>query len=139
MLLGDMARVSDGKLDVLGAGWAVATVPTNFGVGLLVDVPWSALGGNYHIEVKLQTAEGDVVLNDSGDPLLSVSHDLNPHRPPGVVLGLPATGAMAWNFGGVPLVADRQYRLQASVNGQDDPAAGVTFSTVASLPGQIAV
>ena len=138
LLLGDIARVAEGKLDILGAGFTVAPVPANIAVGLIVGVPWAALGGNYRIEIKLQSAEGDVVLNERSEPLITAWGDLAPHRPPGVVLGLPASLAMAWNFGGLPLEPDRQYRFQASVNGQDYPDAGITFSTVARMPGQIA-
>jgi hypothetical protein len=139
LLLGDVARVAEGKLDILGAGWSVTRTPANLGVGMLVEIPWAEIGPAHRIEVVLQDEEGQVLTKEDGEPVLKIDAELGAHRPPGVVLGLPVTIPIAITCTGVPLAPGHRFRLQAAVDGHDCPDSCVVFSTVPEAPGQIAV
>ncbi|HET9443025.1 MAG TPA: hypothetical protein VFO65_06860 [Acidimicrobiales bacterium] len=130
LLLCDMARVAEGKLDVLGAGWTVAgPAPVNLGIGMLAEVPWADMGEQHRVELELVDGRGEVVPNEQGDPLFRVEAALHTERPAGVLLGSPAVVPMALNVNALPVPPGGRYTLRATIDGQSSVDWEVSFST----------
>lgn len=118
LIVGDFARVVEGKLDVLGAGWTVCGPgPLNMGIGILAEVAWAEMDETHHIEFVLLDDKGKVVPDEKGDPLFKVNADLTTRKPPGVLLGAPQVFPMAFNVNGVPVPPGKRYRLMVTHNG----------------------
>lgn len=112
LIVGDVARVAEGKLDVLGAGWTLCGPgPVNLGVGVLVEVPWAELGESHHFELVLLDHKGQVVPGPNGEPLMRIHAELATQKPPGVLLGAPQIVPMALNLNGVPVPPGGRYKL----------------------------
>ena len=61
LILADYARVSEGKLDVLGAGWTVAGPDeVTMGLGVLVEVPWDQTNRSHQMVVRLLGEDGQL-------------------------------------------------------------------------------
>ena len=130
LLLGDLARVADGKLDVLGAGWTVAGPgPVNLGIGMLTQVPWAEMGEEHRVELVLVDSRGEVVPGENGDPLFRVEAALRTERPPGVLLGSPAVVPLALNVNNLPVPPGGRYSIRASVDGHTSVDWEAPFST----------
>lgn len=130
MILGDFARVADGKLDVLGGGWNVTGPgPTNLGIGIITEVAWDELDAKHTLRVRLEDHEGHPVRNSDGSPALEFEGEMVTQRPPGVLLGLPVVNHLGVNIAGIQLPPGRHFRLQAAADGYENPDWCVTFST----------
>lgn len=108
MVLGDFARVTEGKLDVLGGGWKVTGPgPVNMGIGLIVEVPWTETNVKHKLRIQLVGEDGQLVQlpGPPGQPAstLEVSSDFELGRPPGVAPGASLPFALAVNVNNVPL------------------------------------
>ena len=59
ILLCDAAQATDGKLNMLGAGWnVIGPQPAPFAIALLIDVPWDETGRSHYFELTLVDADG---------------------------------------------------------------------------------
>jgi hypothetical protein len=91
VILCDVTRVSEGKLDLLGAGWtAIRGGQVQFGIGIIATVPWSELDVEHTVEFVLADDKGAVVTSPNGDPLLRGEFKFKGQKPVGVLLGAPA-------------------------------------------------
>jgi hypothetical protein len=138
MLLGDYARASDGKLDILGAGWTfTGPAPTTFGVGIIFSVPWDEANVKHRFTLDLLDADGRHVEAPSGaEPMLHVEGDLEVGRPPGIRPGSAQTAAFAVNAATLPLAPGQVFQLRLVMDGDEDAAVSVAFSTRDSPPAQ---
>ena len=136
ILLADAARVSDGKLDLLGAGWTVTVAePHPFGIGIILELPWAEIGVEHSFELVLLNAGDDSVAVDaSGDVLFQGSGTMRTQKPPGVLLGKPVTQPVAI---GVPPLAwqpAHDYKFLLTLDGNSNLGWEASFST---LPAQM--
>lgn len=139
LIVGEYARVADGKLDVIGAGWTITGPgPVTMGIGILAEVPWSEMGTPHSIELLLVDEKGVAVPGPGGDPLFKVDATLVAEKPPGVLLGAPNISCMGLNAVGVPIPPGRRYRLIATVDGSPHLGAEWSFNTRPAQPQQLA-
>ncbi len=140
LMLADYARVSDGKLDLMGAGWSViGPGPVNFGVGLLFHVSWDEANRKHHFRLDLLDADGVPVVNeDKGGSLLHFEGDFEAGRPAGAKAGVIQNGPVALNLVGAKLPAGSTYQLRLVVDGDEEAASAVPFTTRPLPPQQIA-
>lgn len=130
MILADVARVSEGKLDVLGGGWTVCGPdPTPMAIGLLVEVPWVQVGQDHQLDLRLLDDQDQEVLNPEGNPLVRVDGNFEAPRPPGVLLGVPEILPAVLPIPPLPLEPGRRYRWRLSINGHTEPDWELAFST----------
>ena len=132
MILADMARVDNGKLYVLGGGWNVASASAPSAIGILIEVPWAQTGTKHRLELELLTGDGQDAVDPDGQPMVHFDTEFEAVRPPGVLLGVPASGCLAFNFPPLPLQPGTRYRWQLSIDGQTNPDWEVGFSTIAA-------
>jgi hypothetical protein len=130
MILADVARVSEGKLDVLGGGWSVTGPdPSPSAIGLIIEVPWAQTGVTHPFELVLMTDAGAPVPGPNGDPLARFAGELETARPPGVLLGGPFVIPLALNIPPLPLDPGSRYRWTLTVDGNPNVDWELSFST----------
>jgi len=130
MILGDLARVAEGKLDVLGGGWSVTGPdPSPSAIGLIIEIPWAQTGVSHPFELLLLDAEGVPVLNAEGDAVARFAGEMETARPPGVLLGGPFVIPLALNIPPLPLPAGGRYRWQLHIDGSSNIDWELAFST----------
>jgi hypothetical protein len=139
LLLGDFARVSDGKLDVLGAGWSVTGPdPASFGIGILFAVSWDETNTKHRFMLDLLDIDGNQVPTPTGEPLLHLENEFEVGRPAGMKPGTQQTGPFALNVAGIPLPTSGKFEVRLAVEGYDDAGSNVAFATRPQGPEAIA-
>jgi hypothetical protein len=131
-MLGEYARSVDGRLDVLGAGWVLTTVPANFGIGILFEARPGEFGGKHRIVLELVDEDGHLVPGpESDDPLLQVEGEIEIIPPPGHSPALPVVVPLAFNAANVPLPPGRRLEFRLWLDGETDEGWSLPFSTQA--------
>ena len=107
----DYAQVADGKLNIMGGGWAYlwgVEEPVQWTLILAVNlsVPWVRTNQDLEITTRLLTEDHDPVLNAEGEEVLS-GGNLRVGRPPDAREGVPIVvpfflpfPGLSLNFGG---------------------------------------
>lgn len=113
LILADFGKVSDGKMDLMGAGWSNLVGP-HIGpccLAVMAKVPSSWAGQELHLVLELLDEDGQLV---GHAPRLEIK-GVNPTSPkPGVPVDL----MQAFNFQPFPVVPNRTYQWRATVNGK---------------------
>jgi hypothetical protein len=129
MILGDFAQVAEGKLTVVGGGWTfIGPGPANFGIGIVIEVPWHAANQRHHCVLELRDADGVVFTLPDGN-LAQVQADVEVGRPPGHPAGASLNAPLALNLFGVPLVPNSRYEWVLSIDGHGEPDWRLGFNT----------
>lgn len=134
LVLADFARVVDGKLDVLGAGWnMVNATEVTMGVGVIVEIPWSDTNRPHQLRLELFGADGEPVQLPSptgeGTETLTVEAGFEVGRPPGIAPGTPLNMPFAVNVNNVPLPQGNRYEWRLTINGQSQADWYVGFES----------
>jgi len=128
ILLCDAAQASDGKLNMLGAGWNVTgPQPSPFAIALLFDVPWDETGRPHHFEVSLVDADGRPVTPTGADKPVAVAGDINVGRPEGLREGVDLRVPIAITFGPLGLTTGQRYVWHLDVDGERDETWSAPF------------
>ncbi len=134
MMLCDVARVSEGKLDMLGAGWNVLRhVPAPFAIGMLIEVPWAETGEMHSLNLVLATDGGSVVFGDNGEPMFEVKGEFKSERQPGVLLGTAATIPMPLAIPPLPLTSGARYKWVLMIDGKSNLDWELPFSVAPAM------
>jgi len=124
MVLADAATVSEGKLNLLGAGWTVTgPQPTASAIGLIVHVPWDETNRRHRLALRLVDADGahvEVDQPDGSGQRIEVLAEFEVGRPPGVVPGTRLPMPLAVPIGPIPLIPGQRYVWELSVDGRSD-------------------
>jgi len=138
LLLTDYAKVSDGKLDVLGGGWSV-TGPGPFGffVAAMIQIPWDQTNMPHHVRLELLDADGAPVPHpENGNPIFA-EFQLEVGRPAGLKAGTPIDLPLAVPFGPLALAPGSRFEVRATIDGDQREDWTLPFS-VRSAPQQSA-
>jgi hypothetical protein len=140
LLLADYARVSDDKLDLLGAGWSITGPgPAQIGIGILLAVPWDQTNVKHHVTLNLLDADGHSVTEpETDEPLFHFEGDFEVGRPAGMKPGTPQPGVLAVNLNGIPIPAGGRYEFRLVIDGDQDTAVSAPFSTRHDSPPTLA-
>jgi hypothetical protein len=126
MLLCDAAQIADGKLYILGGGYAATGPdPQPLAVALKIDVDWHEADRSHHWELFLEDADGQPVMIE-GSPV-EVRGEFAVPRPPDLPEGSPVAVAAAVNVGPIPLPPGTRYVWRLIINGESLPGASVSF------------
>jgi hypothetical protein len=134
--LANFAKVSDGMLDSLGAGWTfIGPGPVSFFAAGIVSVDWHELNRPHDLRIELLDADGASVLHPAnGNPILAgLNWEMG--RPPGTKEGSSLNFPFAVPFGGFELAPGRQYVVVVSIDGESRDEWRLPF-TVRDLPPQ---
>jgi hypothetical protein len=92
VLLADVVRVAEGKLDCLGSGWQIHNLGANIGLGIMIEVPWSQTNRRHDFRVVLEDGDGNPVSVRGPDGNLqpfTIEGQMEVGRPPGTPAGTP--------------------------------------------------
>jgi hypothetical protein len=130
LLLADYARVSDGKLDVIGGGWSImnAAGPFGFFLAALFQIPWDQTNTKHTFRFELLDADGNgVPAADDDEEMVHAEGEFEAGRPPGLMIGTPVDLPLVVPFG--PLVAEAgRYEIRLTINGETKENWFVAFS-----------
>jgi len=131
MMLANHVEVQNGLFYIHGGGWSVTGPgPVNFGLGVLVEVPWDKTNLEHGWRLTLVDSDGQPVMvegEEGEQPLVEIANKFEVGRPPGVKAGTPLPVSLAFDFHGLPLPAGDRYRFELWVDGE--VAGDVAFST----------
>ena len=121
ILLCDAAQASDGKLNMLGAGWnVIGPQAAPFAIALLIDVPWDETGRSHHFDLTLVDADGRPVTPLGANTHIGVGGDFNVGRPEGLREGSDLRMPLAITFGPLALPAGQRYVWHLDIDGERD-------------------
>jgi hypothetical protein len=131
MLLADSVQAVGGKLYILGGGWSVTGPPAQFGIAILIEIPWDQTNQKHPWKLELLDSDGAAVLvqTPSGEQPLVFQGELEVGRPPGLKPGTPIGVPLAINLAPLQLEPSSRYEWRLSIHGQTDENWRVTFST----------
>jgi hypothetical protein len=127
LILSDAAQISGGKLFLLGGGWDVLTVTSDFPVsrriGLAVSflVPWNETNEKHPFEVMIQT--------DDGEEVAKINGQIEQGRPPGIPSGSSQRAQVAADLG-LQFKTPGVYSIATMVDGRE--AKRTQFRVVSS-------
>jgi hypothetical protein len=136
LLLADYARVSDGKLDVIGGGWSMmnAQGPFGFFVAALFQIPWDQTNAKHKFRLELLDADGQGIPTPNGE-MIRAEGEFEAGRPAGLMPGTPVDAPLVVPFG--PLVLDAgRYEIRLTINGETKEDWFVAF-TVRQATAQV--
>lgn len=142
VLLADNAQAADGKLYILGAGWATTTSPTApMALAILIEVPWTEANRQHRLIVRLLDQDGKPVTvpTPMGEQAFRLEAGFVVGRPPQAIPGTPLNVPIAMNFGPLPLAPGCRFIWAIYIdNEQEESRIGeVAFSTRGQLPLQL--
>jgi hypothetical protein len=128
LLLADYARVSDGKLDVIGGGWSIINAAGPFGcfVAALFQIPWDQTNTKHQFRLELLDADGGGVPAQEGETIRAEG-EFEAGRPAGLRPGTPVDAPLVVPFG--PLVLDEgRYEIRLTIDGETKEDWFVAFT-----------
>ncbi len=138
MLLADAAQVAEGKLNILGAGWATTGAVTGpCAIVGKVDVPWSLTNIQHDVRFELIDLDGHAVMVETpnGPEAAVFGCQFEVGRPPGTRAGSSVPWMFAINIGPLPLGPDSHFEWRLLIDEQTDEDWRLPFSTRPE-PGQ---
>src|SRR5690349_6227623 len=117
LILADSAQVVGGKLFLLGGGWDVLTVNTDFplnkrcAVAASFRVPWNDTNTPQDIEIEICT-------EDRRDTLIKANGQIEVGRPPGIPEGSVQRAQIAADMA-LTFPGPGTYEIVARINGED--------------------
>jgi hypothetical protein len=137
-LLADYAKVSDGKLDIMGAGWSVAGPgPVAFVVAGLVQIPWDQTNVAHTIRLELLDADGTPVPHPLNEGPIFAEFQVEVGRPPGVKPGTSMEVPVAVPFGAFQLEPGGLYEVRATIDGEEGEGWALPFTIRTAPPQQL--
>ena len=104
ILLADAAQISDGKLNMLGAGWSIINTPTGpFCVVVHAQVPWTMTNTKMAWSLDLIDSDGHPVLLEESQGPIHMEGFLEAGRPAGMESGTTIYVPFVFPFLGMPL------------------------------------
>lgn len=135
-MLANFAKVSDGMVDTMGAGWTfIGPGPVSFFVAGLVSCDWHELNRKHDLKVELLDADGEAVPHpENGNPIVAAAQ-WEMGRPPGTKDGSTLNFPFAVPFGAFQLDPGGQYVVALSIDGEARDEWRLAF-TVRDAPQQ---
>jgi hypothetical protein len=129
LLLADYAKVAEGKLDVLGAGWSMmrAGGPFGFFVAALFQVPWDQTNTKHAFRLELLDADGRPVATADRSQTIRIDGEFEVGRPAGLKPGTPVDAPLVVPFGPLELDSGR-YEIRLTIDGETKEDWFVAFT-----------
>jgi hypothetical protein len=121
LMLADSAQAIDGKLFVLGGGWAfIGPAPSPAALAGMVHVPWNRTNTKLAIRFELVDEDGAPVevTDDRGAATqVAINLTIEVGRAPGAPEGMVQNTPFAINLSPLPFTPGRTYEWRCSVDG----------------------
>ncbi len=133
LMLADYARVTNGKVDALGAGWSTITAGAPFAIFGKVDVPWDLRTRRHTLRLELVDTDGRPFLLPGGEERpVAFQNVYAPSADAGwghVKPGSPIDWPFALNCIGLPIAPGTRYEWRLSIDGYTETDWTLPFST----------
>ena len=131
LLLVDSAQVANGKLYILGGGWARLTttqapVTRSFETAIRVVVPWTETNRPHALELQLENEDGQALLEQP------VKAEIRVGRPASLKDGTDQVVPLALRLG--PATLEREGRFAVIVRCEGEEIARTAFDLVLNRP-----
>jgi hypothetical protein len=133
LLLCDAVQFIDGKLYVLGWGWSYTVPGRPHGLGVKIDIGWTELEIEHHVEIHLEDEDGQPVFVDGPDgtsQAIEIRHDIRVPRLPEIAEGASVSVPLGHSIGPLPLEPGRRYSWRLTIDGESDENWLATFAVV---------
>lgn len=136
LLLVDSAQVANGKLYILGGGWARLTsaqapVTRSFETAVRVVVPWTETNRPHVLELQLENEDGQALLSQP------VKAEIRVGRPASLKDGTDQVVPLALRLG--PVTLEREGRYAIIVRNEGEEVARTAFDLAINRPATPAV
>jgi hypothetical protein len=142
MLLADYAKVSDGKLDILGGGWSVTNANTPpAAIALYLQIPWDRANLKHKIKLDLLDADGNIATVDTDEgekPVAHIEGEFEVGRPPGMKQGTPIDAPTAIPIPSLKLQPGQRYEWRLTIDDRGDEDWTLPFTTRPASPQSMA-
>lgn len=130
-MLADSAQVADGKLYILGGGWAVHMIGSPMALIVRIDVPWDLANTEHELRIKLLDTDGHEVSapGPMGSQPIRFEATFEVGRPPGVAKGSDLHIPFVLNLSPMPLEPAKRYEWHFEIDGNSNPDWKLVFST----------
>jgi hypothetical protein len=116
LLLATHAEVREGLLFIAGGGWSICDPEDNdISIALRIEVPWTRTNEELPVVLELLDADGRLVLDEEGEPLLRIDGSLTLGRPAWLKPGSSISECLAFKCGFLPLEPDSCYVVQLTL------------------------
>lgn len=132
LMLADHAQTAEGKLYVIGGGWAVCgPAPMPFAIAGTIEFPWSDVGTTHRFRLDLIDSEGRPVEvdTDQGPQPVRIEGAFPVSASPETKRGTPVTLPLAINFPPTPIPAGGRFEWRLELDGETSEDWRVGFST----------
>lgn len=131
LLLVDSAQVANGKLYILGGGWARLTtgqvpVTRSFEIAVRVIVPWTETNRPHSLELQLENEDGQALLD------APVKAEIRVGRPAQLKDGTDQVVPLALRLG--PVTLEREGRFAVILRYEGEEVARTAFDLVHNRP-----
>jgi len=114
MMLADAAQVSEGKLYIMGGGWAITgPAPAPSAIAIQIDVPWDQANMRHRWRLDLVDSDGHPVTVQDQPVILQGAFEVG--RPPGLTPGTPIGAALAISLGPIPPPPGGRYEWRLTI------------------------
>ena len=127
LLTADAASISEGKINMLGAGWTrISAGPANFCVVVRLDIPWSMTNVKIPWSLDLIDQDGHQYVPVENSGPLHFEGEVEVGRPAGITEGSSLEAPLLMPFVQLPLRTGKyEWRFKVS-----QTAANYSFSVV---------
>jgi len=135
MMLADSAQAAEGKLYILGGGWAITgPAPMPHAIALIIQTPWDRANEKHTFSLDLVNADGDAFLDETGTKV-SVGGEFESGRPAGTKRGSWLETNFAINIPPLPFQPAETYEWRLTVNNESKEDWRLPFTTRPLPPG----
>ena len=137
--LANFAKVSDGMVDTMGAGWTqIGPGPVSFFVAGLLSCEWHELNVRHETKLELLDADGEAVPHPENRNPIVASFEWEVGKPPGTKAGASLNAPFVIPFGAFELEEGEQYVVVVSVDGEGREEWRLPFTVREAPPQRLA-
>jgi hypothetical protein len=133
MLLADHVQAAEGKLNLLGGGWRwTGPDPSTFGIGVVIEFPWEAVGEEHTVKLDLIDGDGAPVELPQGDGIsapFGFEATLPVAAPPGSKRGTPINVCIGVNVVQLQLPPSGRFEFRMEIDGEAHEEWRIGFNT----------
>jgi hypothetical protein len=133
IVLADHVQAAEGKLNLLGGGlrW-MGPQPATFGIGVVLEFPWDAVGEDHKVKLDLIDDDGAPVEFPQGDGVegpFGFEATLPVAAPPGSKRGMPVNVCIAIGVVQMQLPPAGRFEFRMEIDGEAHEDWRIGFNT----------
>ncbi len=133
IVLADHVQGAEGKLNLIGGGlrW-LGPQPATFGIGMVLEFPWEAVGEDHMVKLDLIDGDGIPVELPQGDGMVGpfgFEATLPVAAPPGSRRGIPVNVCIAISMVQMQLPPDGRFEFRMEIDGEAHEDWRIGFNT----------